>query len=111
MRSDSLLRMVREGRMEGMKVAGRPRTKLLGWMIRETDNRRYEYLKNWQWTRDRELGISDMSKGRQLEGGGKREGEGGRKGRGRILADGNVYVQQMHLVAQEKNEMLGYAKC
>jgi hypothetical protein len=31
--------------MEGKKVAGRTRTKLLDWMIRETDSRTYEGLK------------------------------------------------------------------
>ena len=45
LRSDSLLRTVWEGRMEGKKVAGRPRTKLLDWMIRETNSRTYEDLK------------------------------------------------------------------
>ena len=45
LRSDSLLRTVWEGRMEGKKVVGRPRTKLLDWMIQETDGRTYEDLK------------------------------------------------------------------
>jgi hypothetical protein len=36
LRSDSLLRTVWEGRMEGKKVAGRPRTQLLGWYGRQT---------------------------------------------------------------------------
>jgi len=46
LRSDSLLRTVWEGRMEGKKVVGRPRAKLLDWMIRETDNKTYEDLMN-----------------------------------------------------------------
>lgn len=45
LRNDSLLRTVWEGRMEGKKVAGRPRTKLLDWMLRETESRSYEDLK------------------------------------------------------------------
>jgi hypothetical protein len=52
--------------MEGKKVAGRPRTKLLDWMICETDSRTYEDLKNWCWTEDDgERGISDLSKDRK----------------------------------------------
>jgi hypothetical protein len=39
LRSDSLLRTIwGGGRVKGKKVAGRPRTKLLDWMIRETDS-------------------------------------------------------------------------
>ena len=53
LRSDSLLRTVWEGRMEGKKVAGRPRTKLLDWMIRETDSRTYEDLKKLALDRKR----------------------------------------------------------
>ena len=45
LRSDSLLRTVWEGRMEGKKVVGRPRTKILDWMIQETDGGTYEDLK------------------------------------------------------------------
>lgn len=45
LRSDTLLRTVWEGRMEGKKMAGRPRTKLLDWIIQETDNRTYDNLK------------------------------------------------------------------
>ena len=37
LRSDSLLRTVWKERMEGKKVIGRPRTKVLDWMIQETD--------------------------------------------------------------------------
>jgi hypothetical protein len=53
LRSDSLLRTVWEGRMEGKKVAGRPRTQLLDWMIRETDTRTYEDLKKLALDRKR----------------------------------------------------------
>jgi hypothetical protein len=45
LRSDSLLQMIWERRMEEKEVAGRPRTKLLDWMIHETDSRIYEDLK------------------------------------------------------------------
>jgi len=40
------MRTVWEGRMEGTKVAGRPITKLLDWLTKETDNRTHEDLKN-----------------------------------------------------------------
>ena len=45
LRSDSLLQLVWEERLNGKKVAGKPRMKLLDWMIHETDNRRYGELK------------------------------------------------------------------
>ena len=45
LRSDSLLRTVWEGRMEGKKVAGRPRKKMLDWMISELDKQQYSELK------------------------------------------------------------------
>ena len=35
MRGDSLLKAIIEGRMEGKKTRGRPRTMLLDWMIEE----------------------------------------------------------------------------
>ena len=45
LRSDTLLRTVWEGRMEGRKLVGRQRMKLLDWMIRETENQTYGDLK------------------------------------------------------------------
>jgi len=48
LRSNSLLRTVWEGRMEGKKVVGRPRTKVLDSIIQETDGGTYEVLKNWR---------------------------------------------------------------
>jgi hypothetical protein len=53
LRSDSLLRKMWEVRMEGKKVAGRPRTKLLDWMICETDSKTYDDLKNLALDRER----------------------------------------------------------
>jgi len=35
LRGDSLLRIIIEGRMEGKKTRGRPRTMLLDWMMEE----------------------------------------------------------------------------
>jgi hypothetical protein len=60
-------RYVRE-ELEGKKVPARPRTKLQDWMIRETDSRTFEDLKNSRWTeKDGERGISDLSKDIKLK--------------------------------------------
>ena len=53
LRSDSLLRTVWEGMMEGKKVVGRPRTKVLDWMIQEIDGGTYEDLKKLAMDRKR----------------------------------------------------------
>ena len=53
LRSDSLLRTVWEGRMEGKKVVGRPRTKVLDWMIQKTDGGTYEDLEKLAMDRKR----------------------------------------------------------
>jgi hypothetical protein len=44
LRGDSPLRVLWQERMEGKRVVGRPREKLLGWMTRETKGRSYEDL-------------------------------------------------------------------
>ena len=43
LRGDSLLRTVLEGRMEGKRTRGRPRTMLLDWMMDKTEN--YQHVK------------------------------------------------------------------
>ena len=53
LRSDTLLQTVWEGRMEGRKLVGRQRMKLLDWMIRETDNKTYGDLKKMALDRRR----------------------------------------------------------
>ena len=45
LRGDSLLRTVIEGRMIGKKVAGRPRMKMIDWMMDKSAERNYEQLK------------------------------------------------------------------
>jgi hypothetical protein len=45
LRGESLLRTVIEGRMIGKKVAGRPRMKMIDWMMDKSTERNYEQLK------------------------------------------------------------------
>ena len=45
LRGESLLRTVIEGRMIGKKVAGRPRMKMIDWMMDKSAERNYEQLK------------------------------------------------------------------
>ena len=53
--------------MEGKKVVGRPRTKLLDWMIRETGGGNYENLKKLRWTEQNGgHGVLDLSEDRKL---------------------------------------------
>ena len=66
LRHDSLLRLVLEGKIEGKKARGRPRTMLLDHLMGKKNNQRYEQLKasaqcreEWRhWTTEPALGQS-----------------------------------------------------